>query len=253
MTVPFCQEHDLIQVKWPTFVDSQDAMRTLTDQNYKNHLVTIAREDLEDFSIPSILNDLPAQDDSPNPEHEKSPNLQESINKHIINVVSMELVQGTDQPGHPMPQYQPQRRKDDLYTPQWTRGEGAEREGRCAFCTPPVWLRLKQSAYWYHLNYVHGISATTGRPYPMPTAYRLLEEERTSTLKLEGWCGQCQEWRPVGSRQLQEDDADGDYFLLRMSNSHRNLLSERDYKEMFPHTNWFKHCQKMHKSANDIH
>ena len=49
----------------------------------------------------------------------------------------------------------------DLYTAEWIRGEGSDRAGWCGFCSS--WHRMKDSAFWYHMHYSHGISYTTGK------------------------------------------------------------------------------------------
>lgn len=46
-------------------------------------------------------------------------------------------------------EFQSKRFSGDLYTPTWIRGRGNSREGLCSLCIPPVWFRMKQSAYWY--------------------------------------------------------------------------------------------------------
>jgi hypothetical protein len=48
-----------------------------------------------------------------------------------------------------MAEFQTKRFQGDLYTPVWIRGKGCSREGLCSLCTPPLWLRMKQSAYWF--------------------------------------------------------------------------------------------------------
>ena len=45
-------------------------------------------------------------------------------------------------------EFQQRRFLGDLYTPSWIRGRGNSREGLCSLCNPPVWFRMKQSAYW---------------------------------------------------------------------------------------------------------
>ena len=45
-------------------------------------------------------------------------------------------------------EFQTKRFPGDLYTPTWIRGRGNSREGLCSLCVPPVWFRMKQSAYW---------------------------------------------------------------------------------------------------------
>lgn len=86
------------------------------------------------------------------------------------------------------------RSEDDMYTPKEVRGTGFLRMGRCNICG--IWLKIKQSAYWYHMNFIHGISASTGRPHPPPIAIRQRAGSE-STVVVEGRCGTCQEWIPV--------------------------------------------------------
>ena len=50
----------------------------------------------------------------------------------------------------------------DMYTPVRTRGKGKEKEGLCSLCKEPSWFKIKISQYWYHLNFIHGISSATG-------------------------------------------------------------------------------------------
>ena len=44
------------------------------------------------------------------------------------------------------------RFKGDLYTATWVRGDGAEREGWCGYCSS--WHRLKDSAYWVRMTII---------------------------------------------------------------------------------------------------
>ncbi|KAM0683586.1 hypothetical protein MDAP_001156 [Mitosporidium daphniae] len=86
----------------------------------------------------------------------------------------------------------------DLYKPSFVRGSGSEREGRCELCSPPVWLNLKRSTYWYHMNFTHGISSKTGRPYPDPLYVKAsplhcgAEPEKKQVL--EAFCRNCRGW-----------------------------------------------------------
>lgn len=60
--------------------------------------------------------------------------------------------------------------ENDKYTPSLVRGVGAKKEGQCGICGR--WLLLKTSAYWYHLNYTHGVSPVTKRFYDPPVNTR---------------------------------------------------------------------------------
>lgn len=47
-----------------------------------------------------------------------------------------------------IPREQKTRFADDVYTPKWIRGKGANKEGYCSICPTGQWLRLKTSAFW---------------------------------------------------------------------------------------------------------
>ncbi|CAI2179378.1 13003_t:CDS:2 [Funneliformis geosporum] len=85
---------------------------------------------------------------------------------------------------------QPARFDGDMYTPRWVRGVGKSKEGLCPHCEPVRWLKTKISAYWYHLNYQHGISSITGRPFTQPTAERVNKK----TGMKEALCHKCNKW-----------------------------------------------------------
>lgn len=252
MTVPQFSETDLAvaPLDWPPLTDSHDYLPFLLlsskpdDPEHGDPTNGYGRPQTptrgtayeciqfsQELPMPSVVNDMLHQ---PQPFKAKP-------------IVSMEQIMADDC-GQPTPHFQPPRSQHDQYTPVWTRGSGSEREGRCAVCQPPVWLKLKQSAYWYHMNYVHGICASTGRPYPEPLRYRISLGRNSDMVKCEGWCGECRAWKGVGSRSREEvssalDCLDGDYLNLTTLN-----LSTDDYKSTFPHTNWYKHCQKQHKN-----
>ncbi|KAJ7579683.1 hypothetical protein C8J56DRAFT_796094 [Mycena floridula] len=104
----------------------------------------------------------------------------------------------------------PPRSALDLYTPRFVQGSGPKKVGLCPICIEPrerggegkkVWLAMKTSAYNYHMQYNHGISASTGKPFSPPLAFRqvarpvVLKNERT-TMK-EGKCHSCRKWVPL--------------------------------------------------------
>ncbi|KAF2767702.1 hypothetical protein EJ03DRAFT_141323 [Teratosphaeria nubilosa] len=97
--------------------------------------------------------------------------------------------------GVSQPQPQNPRFEGDLYTAQWTRGDGPDRFGWCGYCSS--WWRLKDSAYWYHAHYTHGVSCTTGRQFPLPIGFR----RSPGASDWEAYCGACSSWVPVGNGQ----------------------------------------------------
>lgn len=96
------------------------------------------------------------------------------------------------------PQARPRRQKlratDDLYTPMWVRNTGQQKEGFCDTCQPGKWLQLKNSAYWYHKQFCHGISSISGQSFQRPLEIRWLDGET-----LEGLCHQCHGWVMVAN------------------------------------------------------
>ncbi|KAJ3359123.1 hypothetical protein GGF32_009644 [Allomyces javanicus] len=115
--------------------------------------------------------------------------------------------------------YQELRFPNDLYTPNWTRGIGHAKEGLCRLCPPEsgeAWFKIKVSAYWYHLNYHHGVSQTSGRPFDAPLQERFDSQARIR----EGLCHKCRAWIP--------------------------LDSPRHTPVNVPQIYWWKHAQKCH-------
>ncbi|KAI8905085.1 hypothetical protein EDD86DRAFT_194151 [Gorgonomyces haynaldii] len=98
------------------------------------------------------------------------------------------------------PKPQKLRFQDDMYTPEWVRYAGPLKQGLCEQCTPPKWLQLRNSAYWYHKLFFHGISATTGKPFTSPQNVRIVwtigpnkpgEQVCHVYLHVEGYCFNC--------------------------------------------------------------
>ncbi|CAO3614849.1 unnamed protein product [Cunninghamella echinulata] len=108
----------------------------------------------------------------------------------------------------PQPQPQPQSQQDisaiprkqnlryekDAYTPRWVRYTGQLKQGYCDSCRPNGrWLQLKNSAYWYHKQFFHGISSVSGQPFAAPLEKRINQD----TDVLEGLCHQCLQYVPI--------------------------------------------------------
>ncbi|KAJ2809244.1 hypothetical protein H4R20_000239 [Coemansia guatemalensis] len=97
-------------------------------------------------------------------------------------------------PSNMRPRRQKIRFSDDLYTPMWVRGSGHQKEGFCDTCTPGKWLQLKNSAFWYHKQFSHGISSVSGRPFTRPLQVRHYDADI-----IEGLCHQCRQWVPIAN------------------------------------------------------
>ncbi|KAF2721170.1 hypothetical protein K431DRAFT_73745 [Polychaeton citri CBS 116435] len=96
-----------------------------------------------------------------------------------------------DLDGSPVPKEQSPRFPHDIYTARWVRGESTKRQGWCGYCQ--TWLELKNSTYWYHLHYSHGISCTTGKLMEPPLHLRLRNNS------WDAYCAACQDWVSLGS------------------------------------------------------
>lgn len=105
----------------------------------------------------------------------------------------------------------------DLYTPRFVKGRGTEKVGMCPICVEPaerggenkkLWFAMKFSAFNYHMQYAHGISASTGRPFSPPTSFRLIERPKPGKNEKrhiqQGKCHKCDKWVAVeGVKDLE--------------------------------------------------
>ncbi|EME49032.1 hypothetical protein DOTSEDRAFT_67915 [Dothistroma septosporum NZE10] len=91
-----------------------------------------------------------------------------------------------------MPHRQNPKSASDEYTARWIKGNGTDRAGWCGLCSS--WHKLKDSAYWYHMHYTHGISCTTGKRFDEPIATR----QACGAVDCEVLCGSCRQWIYIG-------------------------------------------------------
>ncbi|KAF9650371.1 hypothetical protein BDM02DRAFT_3064302, partial [Thelephora ganbajun] len=98
----------------------------------------------------------------------------------------------------------------DLYTPRFVKGTGREKVGLCPICVESeerggqnkkLWLSTKFSAFNYHMQYSHGISAFSAAPFSPPMIFRtkprnqVTKHERSQVT--EGKCHKCSKWIPL--------------------------------------------------------
>ncbi|KAE9410757.1 hypothetical protein BT96DRAFT_804807, partial [Gymnopus androsaceus JB14] len=106
--------------------------------------------------------------------------------------------------------YNPPRHAFDLYTPRFVKGKGKDKMGVCPICIEDVerggegkklWLAMKFSAYNYHMQYSHGISASSSYPFSPPIAFRMTSRtahhKSEKTRIKEGRCHKCLKWVAV--------------------------------------------------------
>lgn len=121
---------------------------------------------------------------------------------------------------------------DDLYNPRYIKGIGINKMGMCPICCEnterggqgkEVWLKMKISAFWYHMNFFHGINPTTALPYSPPISFRTVplvavnsngvsKKKKASGFTsipdrkeiLEGKCHKCKKWVRIQGIKEQE-------------------------------------------------
>ncbi|KAJ3501277.1 hypothetical protein NLJ89_g9411 [Agrocybe chaxingu] len=106
--------------------------------------------------------------------------------------------------------YNPPRSVLDLYTPRFVKGKGVEKVGLCPICVEPLsrggenkklWFAMKFSAFNYHMQYAHGISASTGQPFSPPTSFRTVRRPNPGKKERhqiqQGKCHKCDKWIAV--------------------------------------------------------
>ena len=110
-----------------------------------------------------------------------------------------------------LPRLQKPRYKQDDYNPKWVRYTAHNKEGYCDTCGR--WLQLKNSAYWYHKQFYHGISSVSGKPFLEPLEQRISNEG-----VIEGLCHQCGYFVPICNGKRQKNS------LLWYKHAHKVLF-----------------------------
>ncbi|TKY84612.1 hypothetical protein EX895_006514 [Sporisorium graminicola] len=118
----------------------------------------------------------------------------------------------------------------DLYTPRFVKGVSAQKVGMCPICYEDGevnFLKTKFSAYNYHLQNFHGVSASTGLPFIPPTHFRgkrrthVKHSERAQII--QGLCHCC-----------------GKYI---------DMQGPKDTEIKVPEIYWWKHAQVCHRKG----
>ncbi|GAA5884250.1 hypothetical protein JCM6882_002195 [Rhodosporidiobolus microsporus] len=122
----------------------------------------------------------------------------------------------------PTPYRQRLRFPGDLFTPEWVRGSGEEKEGWCGLCAAAEeeaegaevdeservgdlrrrrWFNFRSGAYWFHVTLLHGVSSQTGAYFDPPLETRASSSLSPSSTgnQIEGLCGTCHTWQPFSS------------------------------------------------------
>ncbi|ODV89673.1 hypothetical protein CANCADRAFT_32862 [Tortispora caseinolytica NRRL Y-17796] len=134
----------------------------------------------------------------------------------------------------------------DIYSPRYTRGVANGKEALCPICAVAaesggesryVWLKTKCSAYWYHMNFYHGVSSLTKMPVSPPIAFKsyplspeVLGKSYASSSEaiyaLHGKCHECLQWVALEKQKA------GTHYTV-------------------PELLWFQHAKKCHTTRID--
>ncbi|GAA5977203.1 hypothetical protein JCM11641_003875 [Rhodosporidiobolus odoratus] len=129
------------------------------------------------------------------------------------------------------PYEQKLRFEEDQYTPKYVRFEKKDKEGWCALCPGDgKWLQLKNSAYWYHRQFIHGVSSSSGHYFLPPLELRTENEFG----RVSGLCHSCAEWHtyhPTQKGATVNSTACG---------------VKTSVKDDRPPSQWFHHAHKCH-------
>ncbi|OBZ81040.1 hypothetical protein A0J61_10911 [Choanephora cucurbitarum] len=120
--------------------------------------------------------------------------LEEETNEEDYPEMSTRDIEAARTDPEARPRKQKLRFAGDKYTPQWVRYNGQSKEGLCDTCKPGKWLQLKNSAYWYHKQFFHGISSVSGKEFVQPLETRWVDQDL-----VEGLCHQCHTWVAVSN------------------------------------------------------
>lgn len=123
---------------------------------------------------------------------EESRNKKSKLEEQDYPVITETDLEAAKKDPNAIPRKQKLRYEGDQYTPKWVRYTGQSKEGYCDTCKPGKWLQLKNSAYWYHKQFFHGISSVSGKEFQKP-----LEQRAGDHDVIEGLCHQCRLFVPI--------------------------------------------------------
>ncbi|WAQ88380.1 hypothetical protein PtA15_9A507 [Puccinia triticina] len=158
----------------------------------------------------------------------------------------LDLAGVIDEAGEMMvPWKQDLRCDEDLYTPMWCRGQNDKKEGFCDMC---------EGGAWYHKQYFHGVSSTTGHYFYPPREIKR-GFSTANRQQILGLCHECEEWvgfsSIIGSgtvkknhhqlhqqrHSAEEDAANGRWVDADQSSGTSSKIP----------TLWYKHAHKCHR------
>ncbi|KAF8621709.1 hypothetical protein AX15_007570 [Amanita polypyramis BW_CC] len=142
---------------------------------------------------------------------------------------------------HPGGNYNRPRSPFDLYTPRFVKGKGAEKVGLCPICIEShirggegkaLWLAMKFSALNYHMQYSHGISASSGLPFAPPVAFRTVNRpnpgKKEKAMTRQGKCHRCLKWVPIEGIKDMETKVKEIYWWKHAASCHHDSSTRDD-------------------------
>ncbi|SJX63788.1 related to Meiotic expression upregulated protein 26 [Sporisorium reilianum f. sp. reilianum] len=135
----------------------------------------------------------------------------------------------------------------DLYTPRFVKGVSAQKVGMCPICYEDgkvKFLKTKFSAYNYHLQNFHGVSAFTGLPFTPPTHFR---GKRRTNVKpteraqiIQGLCHCCHKYIDMQGPKATEIKVPEIYWWKHAQACHRKGTTPEGVGGYFVEDSWFE-------------
>lgn len=156
-----------------------------------------------------------------------------------------------DEAGERMvPWRQELRCEEDLYTPMWCRGQNDKKEGFCDMCEGGAWFKLKNSAFWYHKQYFHGVSSTTGHYFYPPKQVKR-GFSTANRQQILGLCHECESWvgysSTIGTQSIKKcDKAESEEDSSGPGRPSGSKDADEINSSKVP-TLWYKHAHKCHR------
>ncbi|KAJ9480053.1 hypothetical protein PHBOTO_003801, partial [Pseudozyma hubeiensis] len=135
----------------------------------------------------------------------------------------------------------------DLYTPRWVKGVSAQKVGMCPVCYEDgkvKFLKTKFSAYNYHLQNFHGISALTGLPFTPPSHFRLKPRPHSRPTEraemIQGHCHSCRKWIDMQGPRETEVKVAEIFWWKHAQACHRKSTTPVGVDGFFVEDMWFE-------------
>ncbi|GAC73058.1 predicted esterase [Moesziomyces antarcticus T-34] len=134
----------------------------------------------------------------------------------------------------------------ELYTPRFVKGVGADKVGMCPVCYEEGQVRFfktKFSAYNYHLQNFHGVSALTGLPFTPPAEFRVRAQPHAKPKErkqlIQGHCHGCELWIDMQGPKQTDLKVAEIYWWKHAQSCHRKACTPDGIAGYFVENQWF--------------